>query len=188
MLLTIIDKSVKICTGFLLVAKCTECKAGIINFIGFGIVIIHCCGRFGGTKRCLLEAIASAILGTLCLVANAEQEVEIIFLCAIELAFAKVMRIYKALVEQTYSLIITPVGNCELCKFHTGSLVLHGHFAFAALPWVELVRIEFTTCFGIVPGLVEKCYLFKHKVVALPYQLGIILQERQPLGMRAWRS
>ena len=62
-----------------------------------------------------------------------------------------------------------------LGEFHTASLVLCGHLAFAALPGMELVGIEFLHGFLVATQLVEQGNLFQHEVVALLNQLGVFL-------------
>ena len=71
-LLAIVYKSVKIGACLLLVAECAECKTSIVDFIGFCIIVIHCCDRFGRAQRCLREAVTCTVFIALGLVANSK--------------------------------------------------------------------------------------------------------------------
>ena len=147
-------------------------------------------------------------------VSEAEEVVEIVLLCAVEFAFAEVMRIFQALVQQldsmlnplrvcrllsslfARSLFCTLCALCLLCALceqafrllHPADLILRRHFSFASFPGVELVGVELVHGLFVAADLIEQGNLFEHEVVAALDEGGVLLQEGQALGVGALQT
>ena len=115
--------------------------------------------------------------------ADTEQIVEIVLLCAIQLPFAKVMGIFETLLQQYYGIVVTPVGDGLFGQLDARGLILHRYLTLATFPWVEPVGIEL--CYGLlIPAcLVEQGYLLEHEVVALRDESGIFAEKDEACGM-----
>lgn len=105
-LLSIIDESVEVCPCFVFVTKSTESKSGIENLVRFGVVIVHRRSGFGWAECSLIESLRGLVVLSESFIANTKEIVEIVFLSAVELAFAEVMRIFETFFEESYSLLI----------------------------------------------------------------------------------
>ena len=113
-------------------------------------------------------------------VGNTKVIVEVVLLSTIEFSFAKMGRILQTFLQEGNSTLW--LGSQHLLgKLHPAQLILGRHLAFAALPRMELVGIELLHGFLIASQLVEQRNLLQYKVVALGYQLRIVLQEIQTL-------
>ena len=86
----------------------TELEQGqslIENLLGLGIVVVHGCRGFGGSvggqfpMLACLHIVAKELIGT------AQEVVEIVVLCPLQLALAKMVGIEEALLEQAYGLL-----------------------------------------------------------------------------------
>ena len=72
-----------------------------------------------------------------------EEIKEVIILCAIEFAFAKMRREHQTLLQQLRSLLLFATYERLFSELYSANLILSAHLTFATFPWVELMGIEF---------------------------------------------
>ena len=164
----------------------------IEDLVGLGIVVVHRCGRLLRSLRSLLPALTGLRGLSQTVVGHAEEVVEVVLLGTIELALAKMVGIDEALLQQADGPLEFFGGlrrsgvlrEFTLCQLHAADLILGRHLAFATLPGMEHMGIEFRHRLLIAAKLIEKRYLLKHQVVALLNEPRILLQEVKALLMR----
>ena len=110
--------------------------------------------------------------------------VEVVLLCAEQLAFSQMRRIRQTFGEQSCRRFCVFLHKRLLGQFHAANLVLSRHLAFTPLPRMEAVGIEFPHGFFITAQLVEQCDFLQHEVVAPLNQGWVLPQEIQTLLMR----
>ena len=182
-LLAIVDEAVEASVCLTFATEFQKCHALVEYLVGFGIVVVHGCSWFLRSQGCLFPTIGCFLLLSECVVGDAEQVVEVVFLCSVEFSFAEVVRVFKTFAEQSDGFFVFLSGECLFCQFDAAYLILSADFSFASFPWVEDTAVEFLHCFCIVSCLVEKGYLFEYEVVAALDEIGVFLQECQTLCM-----
>ena len=68
-------------------------------------------------------------------------------------------------------------------QFDAADLILCGHLAFASLPGMEDVAVEFVHRLFVTPYLIQEGDFLEHVVVTTLYEVWIFLKECQTLGM-----
>ena len=99
-LLAVADELVETAMGL---GSATELEQGqslIENLLGLGIVVVHGCRRLGGSVGGQLPMLAGLHIVAQQLVGTAQEVVEIVVLCSLQLALAEVVGIEEALLEQ----------------------------------------------------------------------------------------
>ena len=182
--MAVVDELVETSVCFIGTAEAQEGKTLIENLVGFSVVVVEGCGRFGWTEGCLLPALTSLVGIAEGIVSHAKEIIEVAFLCAIELAFTEVVRIFKALFKQFHCIFVALFADGNLSQLYACKLVLCRHLSFATFPWVEDVTVEELLGFLIFAGLVEEGDFLKQQVVALCDKPGVLLQQGKTLGVR----
>ena len=100
MLFAVINEAVEIGACLLLVAERAECETGVEDFVGLGIVVVHCGSGFCRAESGERELLAGLLLVAETAVAEAEQIVEVVLLRSVELALAEIMGVDETLLEQ----------------------------------------------------------------------------------------
>ena len=105
MLLAVADELVETAMGLGSATEFEEGQSLIENLLGLGIVVVHGCRRLGGSVSGQLPMFAGLHIVTQQLIGTAQEVVEIVVLCSLQLALAKVVGIEEALLEQAYGLL-----------------------------------------------------------------------------------
>ena len=105
MLLAVADELVETAMSL---GSATELEQGqslIENLLGLGIVVVHGCSGLGGSVGGQLPMLAGLHIVAQQLIGTAQEVVEIVVLCSLQLALAKMVGIEEALLEQAYGLL-----------------------------------------------------------------------------------
>ena len=86
------------------------------------------------------------------------------------------MRINQTCLKQRDGCIVILTNQSLLGKFQATELILSAHLSFATFPWMELMSIQLLHRLCIVTRLIQKRDFFQQKVIALGYQLRILLK------------
>lgn len=105
MLLAVADELVETAMSLGSATEFEEGQSLIENLLGLGIVVVHGCRRLGGSVGGQLPMLAGLHIVAQQLIGTAQEVVEIVVLCSLQLALAKVVGVEEALLEQAYGLL-----------------------------------------------------------------------------------
>ena len=164
--------------GFRLAGTAQGCqrKPLVVDLLRLGVVVVERGDGFEVPLRCLLPAGAGFVCLSGTLPGEAQIVVEILLLGAVELAFAEVLRVDEALLEQRDGVRPALFRHRLLRHLDAAALVLRRDLAFSAFPRVESVGVQLFAGFGVAAEVVQQGDLFEHEVVAALHLGAVRLQ------------
>lgn len=140
-----IHQAVEAAVGFVGASEAQKRHTLIENLVGLCIIVVEGRGRLHGAE-CGGLVVAAGFFGVACGgIGLAQEEVEIVVLCAFEFSLAEVVGIYQTFLEQTDCLGVVALGQGLLCKLHAGELILAGDLSLATFPGVEDAVVNSST-------------------------------------------
>ena len=188
MLLAVGDEPVETSACFVDVAEGELAHAGVEELVGGGVVVVEGGGWFQRGYSTVGPGFDGFVVLSECLVGFAEEVEEVVVEGSVELAFAEVVGVHQAFVEQFDGFGGVAAGEGFLGELYAAILILGGHFPFAPFPRVEYVVVEELDGAAVVAGEVEEGDLLEEQVVAALDELGIFLEESETLGMVAAKT